>query len=63
MRSSGISPPWNVIAVNATAVLFGGQLAAWLAGRAPEQRMRTILVALLIVLAVVTLYRAASLAL
>lgn len=61
MSHSGITPPWNVIAVNATAVLFGGQLAAWLAGRAPEQRMRIVLTTLLVVLAVVTLYRAVRL--
>jgi uncharacterized membrane protein YfcA len=62
MTHSGTTPPWNVIAVNAASVLVGGQLAAWLAGRVPEQRMRTILVVLLIGLSLVTLYRAASLA-
>lgn len=60
--SRGQAPPWNVIAVNVTAVLIGGQLAAWLAGRLPEQRMRQVLLMLLVSRTLVTLYRAWMLA-
>lgn len=62
MSSSNVTPPWNVVAANAVAVLVGGQLAAWLAGRLPEQKIRKVLVVLLILLSIVTLYRAVSLA-
>lgn len=55
--SRGESPPWNVIAANVTAVLVGGQLAAWLASRLPEHGMRQILVTLLLALSAVTPYR------
>jgi uncharacterized membrane protein YfcA len=58
---TGHAPPWNIIAANVTAVLVGGQLAAWLAGRLPEHKIRTVLVVLLLALAVVTLYRAITL--
>lgn len=61
IATGDVSPPWNVIAVNAASVLVGGQLAAWLAGRLPEAKLRRVLVGLLLVLAVVTLYRAGSL--
>lgn len=61
ITTGGISPPWNIIAVNVTAVLVGGQLAAWLAGRLPEHRTRAVLVTLLLALAAVTLYRGLSL--
>jgi uncharacterized protein len=61
IATGDVSPPWNVIAVNAASVLVGGQLAAWLAGRLPEAKLRRVLVRLLLVLAVVTLYRAGSL--
>lgn len=60
MQTAGITPPWNIVAVNAAAVLFGGQLAAWLAGRIREDRLRTILVGLLVALAMATLYRAGT---
>ncbi|NUR34183.1 MAG: sulfite exporter TauE/SafE family protein [Gemmatimonadaceae bacterium] len=56
--SRGQAPPWNVIAANVVAVLVGGQLAAWLAGRLPEHRMRQVLVTLLLALSAVTLFRA-----
>lgn len=58
----GQSPPWNIIAANVVAVLVGGQLAAWLAGRLAEERMRRALVSLLLELAAVTLYRAVRMA-
>jgi uncharacterized membrane protein YfcA len=56
-----LTPPWNIIAANVVAVLFGGQLAAWLAGRLPERRIRRVLVTLLLVLALATLVRAIQL--
>lgn len=57
ITAGGVAPPWNIVAVNAIAVLAGGQLAAWLAGRLPEHRTRAVLVTLLLALAAVTLYR------
>ena len=56
-----LTPAWNIIAANVVAVLVGGQLAAWLAGRLPAHRMRQVLVTLLLVLAVATLARAIQL--
>lgn len=61
ITSRHLAPPWNIIAANVVAVLIGGQLAAWLAGRLPEHRMRQVLVTLLLVLAVATLVRAIQL--
>jgi uncharacterized membrane protein YfcA len=61
ITTSGQAPPWNIVAANVTAVLVGGQLAAWLAGRLPEHKIRTVLVVLLLALAVVTVYRATTL--
>jgi uncharacterized protein len=58
MSARGQTPPWNVLVPNILAVLIGGQLAAWLAGRLPEQTMRRVLVALLIGVSIVTFYRA-----
>ncbi len=56
-----LTPPWNIIAANVVAVLIGGQLAAWLAGRLSDHWMRRVLVTLLLVLAVATLVRAIQL--
>jgi uncharacterized membrane protein YfcA len=53
-----LTPPWNIIAPNVIGVLLGGQLAAWLAGRIPERKMRQVLVTLLLVMALATLVRA-----
>ncbi len=58
----GQSPPWNIIAANVVAVLVGGQPAAWLAGRLPEEKVRRVLVWLLGAISAVTLLRAAGLA-
>jgi uncharacterized membrane protein YfcA len=51
--------PWNIVAMTVPAVLIGGQLAGWLAGRVPQDALRRFLAAFLIVLALVTIARAA----
>jgi uncharacterized membrane protein YfcA len=56
--AADLSPRWNIIFMNVIAVLIGGQLAAWLAGRLPEHKTRRVLVVLLVALSAVTLYRA-----
>jgi uncharacterized membrane protein YfcA len=56
--AADLSPRWNIIFMNAIAVLIGGQLAAWLAGRLPEHKTRRVRVVLLMALSAVTLYRA-----
>jgi uncharacterized membrane protein YfcA len=56
--AADLSPRWNIIFMNVIAVLIGGQLAAWLAGRLPEHKTRRVLVVLLLALSAVTLYRA-----
>jgi uncharacterized membrane protein YfcA len=51
--------PWDIVAMTVPAVLIGGQLAGWLAGRVPQDALRRFLAAFLIVLALVTIARAA----
>jgi uncharacterized membrane protein YfcA len=52
--------PWNLMAMTVPAVLLGGQLAGWLAGRVPEDALRRGLAAFLVALALLTGLRAAS---
>ncbi|MPZ51359.1 MAG: TSUP family transporter [Acidimicrobiia bacterium] len=51
--------PWNIVVMTVPAVLIGGQLAGWLADRVPQDALRRFLAGFLIVLALVTLARAA----
>jgi uncharacterized membrane protein YfcA len=55
----GDEVPWNLLAMTVPAVLIGGQLAGWLAGRVPQDALRRFLAAFLIVLALVTGVRTA----
>jgi uncharacterized membrane protein len=52
--------PWEIVAMTVPAVLIGGQLAGWLAGRVPQDALRRFLAAFLIVLALITIVRAAT---
>jgi uncharacterized membrane protein YfcA len=52
--------PWEIVAMTVPAVLIGGQLAGWLAGRVPQDALRRFLAAFLIVLALITIARAAT---
>ncbi len=49
--------PWNVVAMTIPAVLIGGQTAAFVAGRVDPDRLKRILVGLLVFLTAVTVFR------
>ena len=46
--------PWNILVMTVPAVLIGGQLAGWLAGRVSENVLRHFLAGFLIILALIT---------
>ena len=50
--------PWNILVITIPTVLVGGQVAAHVAGRIPQHRLRVILSGLLLFLGIVSLYRA-----
>jgi uncharacterized membrane protein YfcA len=56
----GETIPWNLLAMTVPAVLIGGQLAGWLAGRVAEDALRRGLAAFLVGLAPITGVRAAA---
>lgn len=55
----GTQVPWNLVAITIPAVLIGGQLAAVLAGRIPQDKLRIILGAFLVFIGALSAYRAA----
>jgi uncharacterized membrane protein YfcA len=50
--------PWNLLAMTVPAVLLGGQMAGWLAGRVSQDALRRFLALFLIALALLTGIRA-----
>jgi uncharacterized membrane protein YfcA len=53
----GSQVPWNILAITIPTVLVGGQLAALVAGRMPQQKLRVVLSGLLLFLGAISLYR------
>jgi uncharacterized protein len=56
--AQGTAVPWNIIAACAPAVLIGGQFAGMLAGRIPQETLRTILAGFLTFIGMLSAYRA-----
>ncbi len=54
----GTAIPWNILAATVPAVLVGGQLAGFLAGRIPQRTLRKVLAGFLAFVGVLSLYRA-----
>ena len=54
----GTQVPWNLVAITIPAVLIGGQLAAVLAGRIPQEKLRLVLAAFLVFIGALSAYRA-----
>ncbi len=54
----GTEIPWNILATTVPAVLVGGQIAGFLAGRIPQQALRMVLASFLGLIGVLSLYRA-----
>lgn len=52
--------PWNILAITIPTVLVGGQLAALVAGRVPQHRLRIVLSGVLLFLGSISLYRASA---
>ncbi len=56
----GTTVPWNILAITIPTVLVGGQLAALVAGRMPQHRLRIVLSGVLLLLGSISLYRASA---
>jgi uncharacterized membrane protein YfcA len=56
--SEGATIPWNILAATVPAVLVGGQVAGFLAGRIPQRTLRVVLASFLGLIGVLSLYRA-----
>jgi uncharacterized protein len=54
----GAQVPWNLVAITIPAVLIGGQLAAILAGRISQDKLRVVLGAFLVFVGALSAYRA-----
>lgn len=54
----GTQIPWNLVAITIPAVLIGGQLAAVLAGRISQDKLRIVLAAFLVFIGTLSAYRA-----
>lgn len=52
------SMPWNILIMTVPAVSVGGQIAPWLAGRLPQNKIEKFLISLLIILSFILFYRA-----
>lgn len=50
--------PWNILAASVPAVLIGGQLAGFIAGRLPQNILQLVMARFLLFVGVVSLYRA-----
>lgn len=56
--AEGTQIPWNIVAATAPAVLIGGQLAGFLAGRIRQEKLRIVLAAFLLFIGALSAYRA-----
>jgi uncharacterized membrane protein YfcA len=56
--TQGTQVPWNLVAITIPAVLIGGQVAAILAGRIPQHRLRLALAGFLTFIGALSAYRA-----
>ena len=56
--ATGTRMPWNILAATAPAVLIGGQIASYVAGRLPQTAMRVTLALFLALVGVISFYRA-----
>ncbi len=54
----GAEIPWNILATTVPAVLLGGQIAGFVAGRIPQQALRMVLASFLGLIGILSLYRA-----
>lgn len=54
----GATIPWNILATTVPAVLVGGQIAGFLAGRIPQQTLHVVLAGFLLFIGALSLYRA-----
>jgi len=50
--------PWNILAASVPAVLIGGQIAGFIAGRLPQHILQMVMARFLIFIGVISLYRA-----
>ncbi|MBV9690125.1 MAG: sulfite exporter TauE/SafE family protein [Ktedonobacteraceae bacterium] len=50
--------PWNILAASVPAVLIGGQIAGFIAGRLPQHVLQMVMARFLIFIGVISLYRA-----
>jgi uncharacterized protein len=58
--AQGTKVPWNIVAASAPAVMIGGQLAGFLAGRIPQETLRMILAGFLSFVGLLSAYRASA---
>lgn len=56
--TTGATIPWNILAATAPAVLIGGQIASFVAGRMPQATLRLVLSCFLALVGVISFYRA-----
>lgn len=56
--AQGTTVPWNIVAASAPAVLIGGQFAGLLAGRIPQEILRSVLAGFLTFIGLISAYRA-----
>lgn len=56
--AEGTQIPWNIVAATAPAVIIGGQLAGFLAGRIHQERLRIVLAVFLLFIGALSAYRA-----
>ena len=56
--ATGAKIPWNILAATVPAVLIGGQIASFVAGRMPQATLRLVLSCFLALVGVISFYRA-----
>jgi uncharacterized membrane protein YfcA len=56
--TTGARMPWNILAATVPAVLIGGQIASFVAGRMPQATLRLVLSCFLALVGVISFYRA-----